>query len=205
MPEIQLAAEISSELVEVWTSPELVERLIALADIGLFEEVRTLFEQPLEQLPEYLLLTITKCQFATGCHALLDELLTSLMTTFLSTHPNSLPVLKKLWDFNKDLLIRGVCELCNHKNKEMNMSKVLDLSPEIKDSLIKIVYCQNYDFAVNLGVLAGKREFLHYDVWLKERIKQVGKPFVHALIRYLNHNVLIPCREHMIRSGLSAS
>ena len=48
------------------------------------------------------------------------------------------------------------------------------------------MYCQDYDFAVNLGILAGKREFLHYDVWLKERIKKVGTPFVNAFIAYIN-------------------
>jgi len=40
---------------------------------------------------------------------------------------------------------------------------VLDITQEIKDSLIEIVYCDDYDFAVNLGILAAKRDFLHYD------------------------------------------
>jgi hypothetical protein len=53
----------------------------------------------------------------------------------------------------------------------MNLSCVLDITQEIKESLIKIVYSNDFNFAVNLGVLAGKRDFLHYDVWLKERIK----------------------------------
>jgi len=53
----------------------------------------------------------------------------------------------------------------------MNLSRVLDITQEIKESLIKIVYSNDFHFAVSLGVLAGKRDFLHYDIWLKERIK----------------------------------
>lgn len=81
----------------------------------------------------------------------------------------------------------------------MNLSRVLDITQEIKESLIKIVYCNDYDFAVSLGVLAGKRDFLHYDIWLKERIKQVGSPFVKAMIKYVNETVIIPTREMMAK------
>ena len=83
----------------------------------------------------------------------------------------------------------------------MNLSRVLDITQDIKDSLIKIVYCNDFDFAVNLGILAGKREFLHYDVWLKERIKKVGTPFVQAFIKYINEQIIIPCKEFMIQGG----
>ena len=83
----------------------------------------------------------------------------------------------------------------------MNLSRVLDITQEIKDSLIKIVYCNDFDFAVNLGILAGKREFLHYDVWLKERIKKVGTPFVKSFIKYINEQIIIPCKEFMISNG----
>lgn len=77
----------------------------------------------------------------------------------------------------------------------MNLSRVLDITQEIKDSLIKIVYCNDFNFAVSLGILAGKRDFLHYDVWLKERIKQVGSAFVKALIKYINEHVMMPTRD----------
>lgn len=93
------------------------------------------------------------------------------------------------------MMIRGICELCHHSQRVLNLSRVLDITQEIKDSLLKIVYSKDYDFAVNLGILAGKRDFLHYDVWLKERIKGVGTPFVKALVKYLKEQVVLPCRE----------
>jgi CCR4-NOT transcription complex subunit 1 len=52
----------------------------------------------------------------------------------------------------------------------MNLSRVLDITQEVKESLLPIVDCDDYYFAVNLGILAGKRDFLHYDVWLQGRI-----------------------------------
>ena len=111
------------------------------------------------------MLTISQTNPTRG-NLILDELLSALLPQFLGNHPNSILVLRKLWEFNRDLMIRGISELCRHDQRVMNLSRVLDITQEIKDSLITIVYCEDYDFAVNLGILAGKRDFLHYDVWL---------------------------------------
>lgn len=43
---------------------------------------------------------------------------------------------------------------------------------------------------MGLGILAGKRDFLHFDQWLAERIRNGGQPFVHALLNYLETHVL---------------
>ena len=56
---------------------------------------------------------------------------------------------------------------------------------------------------MNLGILAGKRDFLHYDVWLKERIKKVGTPFVQAFLKYINEWVILPAKEYLIKNGYS--
>lgn len=74
----------------------------------------------------------------------------------------------------------------------MNLSRVLDITQEVKESLIPIVNCDDYYFAVNLGILAGKRDFLHYDVWLASRISEVGTPFIKALIKYLKEHIIQP-------------
>jgi hypothetical protein len=166
--------------------------------------VREIFDTPLRIVPEHLLLTLSKCNITHGS-LLIDELLSILMPMFLGLHVNSLPVLKKLWEFNQPLMIRSICELCTPDHKVLNLSRVLDITQEIKDSLIKIVYCNDYDFAVKLCVLAGKREFFHYDVWLKERIKGVGAPFVKALVKYLNEEIIIPCKVEMIKQGIQSN
>ena len=40
-------------------------------------------------------------------------------------------------------------------------------------------------------------------MWLKERIKKVGTPFVKAFISYINEQIIVPCREHMIKNGFA--
>ena len=62
-----------------------------------------------------------------------------------------------------------------------------------------IVDCEDYYFAVNLAILAGKRDFLHYDVWLGRRISEVGTPFIKALLKYMKEHIISPIIEHQKR------
>ena len=201
MPEIPVGPDVIPAFVDIWGVPEVLEMLFKLSEMGLYQQVRKLLDVPFQKAPEYLLLTIGKCQFQGGNH-LLDDMLSALMPLFLGNQ-QSIAVLKKLWEINQNLMIRGIAECCRHDQRVLNLSRVLDITQEIKDSLIKIVYCSDFDFAVNLGILAGKREFLHYDVWLKERIKKVGTPFVKAFIKYINEQLLIPCKDYMVQSGFA--
>lgn len=82
----------------------------------------------------------------------------------------------------------------------MNLSRVLDITQEVKQSLIPIVYCEDYEFAVNLGILAGKRDFLHYDVWIKSRLKDVGSPFISALLKYINDHIIVPVGDYVSKN-----
>lgn len=201
--DFELLNDAPAAMVDVWSQPEIIETLVMLSSHRLYEEVRRLFDEPLKMCPEYLLLAISKCNFKEG-NEIVDELVSILMPLFLTNVGNTMPMLKKLWDFNHNLMIRGICELCRHDQKVMNLSRVLDITQDVRDSLIKIVYCHDYDFAVNLGILAGKRDFLHYDVWIKERIKKIGFPFVKAFIKYINEQVLVPMKEFLIRNGFSS-
>lgn len=94
-------------------------------------------------------------------------------------------------------MVRGICELCRHDQRIMNLSRVLDITQEVKESLMPIVNCEDYYFAVNLGILAGKRDFLHYDVWLKGRIDSIGSPFIKALIKYLKEHIILPIQDYI--------
>ena len=82
----------------------------------------------------------------------------------------------------------------------MNLSRVLDITQEVKDSLMPIVDCEDYYFAVNLAILAGKRDFLNYEIWLKKRISDVGSPFIKALLKYISEHIITPIVEVHRRS-----
>lgn len=79
----------------------------------------------------------------------------------------------------------------------MNLSRVLDITQEVKESLMPIVDCEDYYFAVNLAILAGKRDFLHYDVWLQRRIAEVGSPFIKALLKYVREHIITPIADYV--------
>lgn len=67
--------------------------------------------------------------------------------------------------------------------QHLTLSRVLDLTQQEKDALLSIVKCSDYEFAIALGVLAGKREFLHFDEWLNDRINsKSGAPFVLKIL-----------------------
>ena len=89
--------------------------------------MREIFDTPLRVVPEHLLLTLSKCNITQG-GLLIDELLSFLMPMFLGLNINSIPVLKKLWDFNQQLMIRSICELCTPDHKVLNLSRVLDIT-----------------------------------------------------------------------------
>ena len=76
----------------------MVEALLRMSEYGLFTQVRQLFQEPINKLPEYLLLTVSKCHVEDGRH-LVDDIVSTLMPVFLSNQ-QSISVLKKLWELN---------------------------------------------------------------------------------------------------------
>ena len=99
LSDVTLIAEVNQQFIDVWSQPEIIEILVKLSETTQYVEIRKFFEDPLSKIPEYLILTISKCDFKKG-NLLIDELMSILMPIFLVNQTNSVPVLKKLWDFN---------------------------------------------------------------------------------------------------------
>ena len=93
----------------------------------MFSKVLAVFDHPIKNLPEYLLLSIALSEPQKG-HLMLDETLSILLPIFLGNHVNSSIVLQQLFNSNKSLFIRGICELCKHDQRLMNLSRVLDIT-----------------------------------------------------------------------------
>lgn len=58
-----------------------------------------------------------------------------------------------------------ICEIYKteiKKENSFNLSRVLDITQSIKDSLIPFTTWNDYDFSIPLAVIAGKREFLNF-------------------------------------------
>ena len=191
-PKIDSIQGIKSNVLpslSAWCSIDLVERLIELSDSQHYLKIRSMFEYPLKNCPEYLFLSLAQTKPQNGLF-LLEELYAILLPMFLSNHVNSIIVLEKLWKLNQKLMVRAMSNLYKYDPNMMNLSRVLDITQEIKDLLLTIVNTEDHEFTIPLGILAGKRDFLHFDQWLCERIRNVGEPFVEALLNYLEENFL---------------
>ena len=179
----------SSSYVNTWCSIDLIERLIELSDSRHYMRIRELFEVPIKNCPEYLLIALVQTQ-PQGGNFLLDELYAILLPLFLGNHVNSILVLEKLWNINPRLVMKSICNLYRYDPNLMNLSRVLDITQEIKELLKSILSLDCYDFTIPLAILAGKRDFLHFDQWMTDRIKSVGEPFVLSLIGYLEDCIM---------------
>jgi hypothetical protein len=63
------------------------------------------------------------------------------------------------------------------------------------------VNCSDNEFAVSLGIIAGKRDFLNYDAWLRERTS--SNQFMHCLVKHLYLQVLKPITDQLTKSSLT--
>jgi len=177
------------QTLHAWCSIDLVQTLIELSDSSNYMRIRNIFEFPLKNCPEYLTLTIAQAK-PKGGQFLLDELYGVLLPIFLANHVNSIIVIEGLWNINPRLVMRSICNLYKFDPTLMNLSRVLDITQEIKELLKAILSLDCYEFTIPLAVLAGKRDFLHFDAWMIDRIKAVGEPFIISLLSYLDESIV---------------
>ena len=70
------------------------------------------------------------------------------------------------------------------------MSRVLDITQSIRDSLIPFTTWNDYDFSIPLAVIAGKREFLNFEPWIIDRIEKLGNSFIKAMLIYIETHLI---------------
>ena len=179
----------NSHLMEPWTCIALIEVLLKLSHGNNYIKVKELFNWPIQNIPEIIALGLIQITKQPN-DFLYDELIQEVLTLFLGNHMNSFSVIEEVWNSNKELVINAIANMYNSSPDLMNLSRILDITQKLKESLLLLVNCSDYKFAVNLAILAVKRDFLHIECWLNERIKNVGDDFVLALIDYLKENLI---------------
>jgi CCR4-NOT transcription complex subunit 1 len=191
---VQTNKNNTNYLIEAWSSIDLIEVLFKISRKNNYAKVKELFVWPIENLPEIIVvgLSIIKTE---GDEFLFDEVINETLPLFLGNHINSIVVLEEVWNLNRDLVIKTICNLYNSNPDLMNLSRILDITQKLKDSLIPIVSCNDHNFTVNLAILAVKRDFLHIDQWLSERISKIGDDFIENLLNYIKENVISLCKD----------
>ena len=174
--------------LNTWCNIDLVEKLLELSDSAYYMKIRGIFEFPLKNCPEYLLLTIAQSK-PKGGEFLLEELYANLLPIFLADHINSIVILERLWALNKKIVTRAIYNFYKYDSSLMNLHRILGIAKEIKDLLPNLLAFDDYYFTIPLAMLAGRLDFLPSDTWVNEKIKDIGEPFVAPLVKYIEDNI----------------
>lgn len=183
-----------NHLIEAWSCIDLIETLLKLSKGNHYIKLKEMFEWPIANVPEILVIALAMIK-TEGDDFLHEELINESLPLFLGNHINSIVVLEEVWNLNKDLVIKTICNMYRSNPDLMNLSRILDITQKLKESLIPIVSCSDHNFTVNLAILAVKRDFLHIDQWLAERIFKVGDDFIECLLNYIKENVIAQCKD----------
>ena len=193
---------INNYLKTVWSSLNIYESLLKIAQGEHMSKVYNLFEWVITNIPENIILALFQCQKDSFLH---EELLREIFPLFLSSHMNSQEVLEDLWNSNQELFIEYISLLHRKIPETVNLNKILDLTQKIKDSLIPMVSSNNDYFSIWLATLAIKRDFLHIDQWISERIEKRGDKFIIPLLDFINKNVIEEYKKKVNQDSINSN
>ena len=148
--------------VAAYSSIDLLTILIQLSCTEYHDKIRNLLYAEAKQFPDIILITLSRIRTPKG-KKLLKEMQISLMNQYIEpTNTNPL-VLQSVWKNNKSLLVMAARNYYMKNPNSISLSHILDITQEVKDSLLTLAGCKYHDFAVHFGLLASKRDFLHLD------------------------------------------
>ena len=181
--------------LKIWKWIDLVQTLITLSESSYYTRIKSLFEPPINWIPEYLLLCLLKSKLKTG-QLLVDELWDKILPIFLVGHINSVPVLTEMWEINKEKVINSIVNIYKKNPQNLPLSRVLDISRAMKNSLLDmVIYSKDIDFAIHLGLIGSKRDFLQFDTIIKIMIQTHGNLFVKRFLNYIDRNIIFQYDE----------
>ncbi len=155
--------------------------------------VRLIFDQPLKNCPELLLMSLIQIKKRNALHV---ELCDQLMSIFLSNHPNAAWVLTRVWNANtgnatdqshRGIIIRGLVQA--YQRDPSCLPRLLDVSQVTLKALTTVLQAKPYSFTLALATVAKQREFLSLGRWLPQRIQEGGEEFLMACIIFVMQKV----------------
>ena len=171
---------------QAWASIDLLATLCQLADAGL--SVKPLLEAPMKSCPEVLLLTTAAVRPPhDATWGLLERgIWGHLCAAYLAGQAQSGPVLKALWERSPAGLIAAMSEW--HAQEPARVTRLLEVCQEL-NILAPVLDGASPGLAVDLACLAARREYLHLDKWLGERLARDvasgGGSFMAGAIAFL--------------------
>ena len=177
-----------------WLALDLHAALLRLSDSLLHDQVRTLYDHPFKNFPDVLMVALASAD-AESWTALQDDLVGMLMPVFLNPHPNTAPVLIKVWQARRALVLRGMVDWFNSDPSMKHLPRILDIAQDMK-ALAPLLETNDYVFVLELAVLASFREFLNLEKWLSDRLAQRPLSFAAACLKYLDRRLNTTTNEN---------
>ena len=203
--------EDETKNILTWTSLDLIETLLSLAEGGLCDPVLSLFSSPLKHCSEILLLGLVQAKSQWNVIQL--EILALLLPTFLTTHPVSNAILSSAWhdpspraqvghipppgkaafDWSVPLYLQGVMMHAisdwytrgSEPFDQSRLTRVLEIAQDMKSLVHLLNTGYPFHFAIELACLACRRDYLKLDIWLVEKAKTHRDLFVAACVHFL--------------------
>ncbi|KAG8039882.1 hypothetical protein G9C98_000611 [Cotesia typhae] len=184
---LKAAPESDSKEAQTWRSLNVVELLLHMAERGLNTPVQDIFKWPIQHCPDVLVLALL--QINPPITMLRQELLSTLMPTFLNNHPNSAVILHHAWHANnlkiKSIIMHAMADwYLRGDNDQTRLSRILDVAQDLK-ALSALLKAQSFPFVIDLACLASRREYLKLEKWLGDKIRDHGEIFIAACVKFL--------------------
>ncbi|EFC48539.1 CCR4-Not complex component [Naegleria gruberi] len=167
-----------------WGTIDLIETLINLADNENIVAIRKVFEAPIKQCPEQFLLALAQSKPTNAF--LQQEFISQIVPIFVKPHKNSFPVLHKLCEVNQSLLIASLSD--SYRKDATQLRRILDIAQELK-ILDAILESRPFRFAIEIAVLASKRDHLNLELWLLNNLERYTSEFAQEVISYLTDGI----------------
>jgi len=179
--------------IAVWKSLSLVEALLRLSDSGHHAQVVDLFKIPIAKCPDILVLALL--QITPTWNRLKQELISTLMPSFLAQHSNSAVILHYAWHHQghsssiRTLIMHAMAEwyMRGEPHDQVRLSRILDVAQDLKSpqALSMLLSATPYAFVIDLACLASRREYLKLDKWLNDKISEHKEAFIQACVIFL--------------------
>jgi CCR4-NOT transcription complex subunit 1 len=170
---------------EPWRSLDLIDTLLKLADSPYYSDVRSIFEIAMKCCPEALLLTLSTLRQGNTHHSMIMQ---DIVTAMLVPHcmqelQTSSLILPLIWEAWPSALVGAMIESFRSSGLQV-VSRLLDIGNALKQ-LSLILDMMPHDVAFEVACLAYRREFLHLEQWLSQRLGSCKAAFASACITFL--------------------
>lgn len=173
---------------------EILELLVDLSETDYFIEIRNLFDTPITKCPDLLLFGLMQIQSKHG-YQIVEELYSQLLPIYLSNPTHSPEILETIWSQKPELISLYFSGLFEQDRSQSTLLRAIEISQILKDSLSSILNSRNNLFAVNLAILAAKKNLIQLDQWINKRFQVVGDPLILAFCNYFEDSLVTPCKD----------